>query len=198
MELNIQELDNEYEFEHDLSNVDIFREHEEFEEIPENMPIKVIKKNVQFEEPIKPVHQVIPNPKPQISYEDILSKMGMFVSDGKLHLLDDVNNEKIKKQMKEQIKQNKQQHPPIKQPQQNIPPNSYIYNKYFKEELQPQETIRKPMTKDEYTKMLLLNLLQRERIKQMKSTKLMMPTSNISMASGNTQNLNKLFQFPKR
>ena len=51
-----------------------------FEEIPENTisikknaPQSILKKNIN---------------KPKISYEDILSKMGMFVSDGKLHLVD--------------------------------------------------------------------------------------------------------------
>ena len=45
--------------------------------------------------------------------------------------------------------------------------------------------------------MLLQDHLQRQRIKQIKSTKLIMPTSNISMASNNG-NLNKLFNFSKR
>jgi hypothetical protein len=30
----------------------------------------------------------VPEKKPQLSYDDILSKMGMFVAEGQLHLLD--------------------------------------------------------------------------------------------------------------
>jgi hypothetical protein len=226
MELDIQELDIQDDLNYDLNNMNVFgfnQHHEGFEEIPENMPIKVIKKNVQFEAPMKPMHQVIPkeharmvrpnipNPKPQISYEDILSKMGMFVSDGKLHLLDDVNHQQqqqikqqIKQQLKPQIKQQQQQQQQQQhqqQPlQQNIPPNSYIYNKYFKEE--HQDNIRRPTTKNEYRKMLLEDILQKERIKQIKSRRLVMPTSNISISSGNSGNFtnlpNKLFNFSEK
>ena len=105
MQLNITELDdidnfneyNNYQFESQL----------EYEKIPENTvsaSIKVIKKGVHFVDdtsfPQKPTHQSIPKvnakitrpqipeQKPKISYEDILSKMGMLVSDGKLHLVD--------------------------------------------------------------------------------------------------------------
>jgi len=92
MELNIYELDQDI-----------------YEEIPENTFPKKVIKNVHFNNNLynddnsynqKPTHQPIPrvnskmvrpkmpNQPPKISYEDILSKMGMFVSDGKLHLVD--------------------------------------------------------------------------------------------------------------
>ena len=75
-----------------------------YENIPENnISIKVHKK-VSFNEKLKetPLHNSIPKQyskivrqqvyqdkeKSKISYQDILSKMGMFVSDGKLHLSD--------------------------------------------------------------------------------------------------------------
>lgn len=203
MELNIEEFNN---YDYELNNTFSFNnEHERFEEIPENtVPIKVIKKNVQFEEPMTSRENTyISRPKniiskPQISYEDILSKMGMFVSEGKLHLLDDANHQPQKQQQQQPQKQQQQQPKPHLNPQQNVPPNSYIYNKYFKDEMQTQETIRKPTTKEEYRRMLLEDILQKQRIKQIKSTKLMMPTSNINLSSGNSANLNKLFYFPKR
>jgi hypothetical protein len=78
---------------------------------------------------------------------------------------------------------------------QNQPQNSYIYNKYFKDELQPQNTIRRPRTKEEYTRMLLLDILQKQRINQIKSKKLIMPTTNIHMAEQRPNNMNKLFHF---
>jgi hypothetical protein len=182
MELNITELDNNFD--------ETFDDSKFFEEIPENnVPIKRV---VHFNE--KPMIQQIPrenarmvrpkiiNPRPQISYEDILSKMGMFVADGKLHLLDD-KTPKQKQEFKQQMQT------------QNQPQNSYIYNKYFKDELQPQNTIRRPRTKEEYTRMLLLDILQKQRINQIKSKKLIMPTTNIHMAEQRPNNMNKLFHF---
>ena len=134
--------------------------------------------------------------------------MGMFVADGKLHLMD--NDPKIYKQLKNLNQQQKQQQGQQQQQQQqkyqgeqyhaetNVPPNSYIYNKFFKEELQPQNTVRRPLTNDEYKRKVLEDFIQRQRVNQMKSKKLIMPTSNINMSSGNPGNLNKLFSFSKR
>ena len=232
MELNITELDNL------LGNDDYDYQQEDiqssFEKIPENnVPIKVFKKGVRFQDQISPMHQTlprenskmvrpkIPNPKPQISYEDILSKMGMFVSNGKLHLMD--NNpegyQKINQRqpLQEQIQQHQQHQQHQRQQQQyqqqqqqqqqqqhqtNVPANSYIYNKYFKDEVKPEVTVIKPKTLAEYRQLLILDLLekqrQKQRIRQIKSTKLIMPTDNIHFSGGQTGNLNKLFNFSKR
>jgi hypothetical protein len=82
---------------------------------------------------------------------------------------------------------------------QNIPQNSYIYNKLFKDQIQPQNIVQKPRTLEEYKKMLIKDYLNRERVKQIKSTKLIMPTSNINISVGNSTNLqNKLFSLSKR
>ena len=150
-----------------------------FEEIPENtisikkkIPQSILKKNVN---------------KPKISYEDILSKMGMFVSDGKLHLVDK-NSVSFKNDA--EGTENKVIT--------NIPQNSYIHNKYFKNELQPQNTIAPPKTPQEYKKRILENYIERLRINQIKSKKLLMPTSKISMATGNSANLNKFFNFVRK
>jgi hypothetical protein len=222
MELNINDLeydDLEYNYAPDQYE-------SSYDQIPENnIPIKVIRTTV---EPVKPMMQSIPKvnarivrpkipePRPQISYDDILSKMGMFVSEGKLHLLDDKTPQQ-KKEFKQQYQQRQNQyqnqnqlhnqnqiHPQnqhknqIQHEHTNIPQNSYIYNKYFKDEMQTPDTIRQPTTMKEYTTMLLTNILQKEKIKQIKSTKLMMPTSNINISSGNASNLDKLFGFSKR
>ena len=209
MELDITELDYDDNFNNSFE-INQYDNQLSFEEIPENnVPIKVIKKGVTFREPINQMNQSIPNSRPQISYEDILSKMGMFVSDGKLHLLE--NKTQVQQQQqyqnKQQQYQNQQQQYQNQQQQyqnqqiriqQNIPPNSYIYNKYFKEEMQQTDNIRRPMTKNEYKRMLLEDILQKERIQQIKSKRLIMPTSNINIALSNSANLNKLFSFPKR
>jgi hypothetical protein len=197
MELNIDEL----EFQ---NNPFGYNQEMHFDEIPENIvPVKVIKKGVHFAETSKPIHQQIPKenarmvrptmpkPKQQISYEDILSKMGMFVENGKLHLMD--NNPQKYQQIQQQINQQNQI-----QAETNVPQDSYIYNKYFKEDLQTHQNVRRPLTKDDYKRMLLEDILQKQRINQMKSKKLLMPTANINMSGGNPSNLNKLFNFSKR
>ena len=204
MELNIYELDED--------------NNQFYDEIPENSFSTKVIKNVHFEDNQKPTHQSIPkvnakmirpkmpNPTPKISYEDILSKMGMFVSDGKLHLVDrnTLTSEKQKELMDYQrnIKQNephvtKQNEPHANN--QNVPQNSYIYNKLFKDQIQPQITVRKPKTIQEYKRMLVQDYLIREKNKQIKSTKLIMPTSNINISDGNSRGLqNRLFSFSKR
>ena len=183
MELNISELDDEY------SPV-------EFEPIPEN--IIPAKKSVRFQEPFKPLHPSIPRVnarmtrpqtapvKPKISYEDILSKMGMFVMEGKLHLIED-----------QRPSQQKQQLQPMQPTYDNIPQDSYIYNKYFKDHIKSEPEERRPLSLVEYRNMLIQDHLQRQRIKQIKSTKLILPTANINLAAGRG-NLNKLFNFSKR
>jgi hypothetical protein len=250
MELNINELDLDYaDQSYFMETYDQVPIQSSFEDIPENtVHKKVIKKGVRFDEPIRPMNQAfpkenskivrprVPNLKPQISYEDIMSKMGMFVADGKLHLMD--NDPKIYKQIKnqqqqqnqyqqqqqnqyqqQQQNQQQQQQNQYQQQQQNqyqqqyqqqqnqgeqyhaetnVPPNSYIYNKFFKEELQPQNTVRRPLTNEEYKRKVLEDFIQRQRVNQMKSKKLIMPTANINMSSGNPGNLNKLFNFSKR
>ena len=213
MQLNIEELENMDESVFGF-NPESFKS--SFDDIPENnIKIKVNKREVKFEEqikPIKPINQTIPkkyakqirpkvqNTTPNISYEDIMSKMGMFVSDGKLHFMDKGVQQQTQHQS--QLKQTQYQ-PQLNQTQYqpqnaNIPQNSYIYNKYFKEELQPQNEIRRPMTAREYKLKVLENYIQSQRIKEMKSRKLLMPTTNINISSGNSGNLNKLFNFSKR
>ena len=132
------------------------------------------------------VRQQIQPLKPKISYEDILSKMGMLVSDGKLHLIDRTQkNEEILKKQYEQPKQQTQE-------------NNYIYNKFFKDELQQHDTVRKPRTLQEYKMMVIKDYIQRQKIKQIKSTKLIMPTTNINISGNFTGLQNKLFNFSKR
>ena len=204
MELHITEIDN-------LQT--------NYEQIPENMPpkasapkINVVKQNnkVRFvDQPnipnqnIKPymsgpkakmVRPTVPPTKPQVSYDDILNKLGMFVANGKLHLLDGqqqapLNQAEVPKQ---------QVSNPNPNPNPNPNQNSYIYNKYFQNNQYDQGQEQRPMTPLEYRDMLIKNIIQKHKIKQMKSTKLVMPNSNINFASGPTSNLNKLFGFSQR
>ena len=214
MQLNISEFDSDDQSVFGF-NQESFKS--SIDDIPENtVKIKVLKKGVQFEEPTRQKNQVIsketakivrPKVIPQISYEDIMSKMGMFVADGKLHLMDNnpqgyqqIKNYQQQQNQQQQNQQQQNQQQQYNQPnnQQNIPQNSYIYNKLFKEELRPQNEIRRPMTAQEYKRKVLENFIQSQRIREMKSRKLLMPTSNINISSGNSGNLNKLFNFSKR
>jgi hypothetical protein len=194
MELKVSELDDNM-----------------YDQIPENIPVKITKKDnrVRFTDPspvTKSVVKKVSRPqvveqKPKMSYDDILSKMGMFVAEGQLHLLD---NQPIKVQ--EQLQQQYSQQTPVKQKyveqkQQYFEPiqNSYIHNKYFSNENQGLDVgPRVPKTLQEYRNMLVHDIIQRQKIKQMKSTKLVMPTSNINFAPYSSQNMNKLFSFSNR
>lgn len=210
MELHITEIDN-------LQT--------NYEQIPENMPpkasapkINVVKHNnkVRFvDQPnipiqipnqipnqnIKPymsgpkakmVRPTVPPTKPQISYDDILNKLGMFVANGKLHLLDG--------QQQPPLNRAEVPKPHVSNSNPNPNQNTYIYNKYFQNNQydQDQWQEQRPMTPLEYRDMLIKNIIQKHKIKQMKSTKLVMPNSNINFASGPTSNLNKLFGFSQR
>jgi hypothetical protein len=206
MELHVSEIDNS----------------QNYEQIPENMPPKmnVVKRaskvrfedvpslnretlNQPYNQNIKPyvsgvkarmVRPNVPPPKPKISYDDILNKLGMFVAEGKLHLLDGQGQQPNSKPVTNS-KSVTNSKPVIQEPNPNQ--NSYIFNKYFQNNNHEREPQR-PLTPLEYRDMLIQNIIQKHKIKQMKSTKLIMPNSNINFAPGPTANLNKLFGFSER
>ncbi len=205
--------------------------------IPENMPVgdiptKVVKheakskpNKVNFDEAtiipqqvIKPsisgvkarmVRPQMPEPKPKISYDDILAKMGMFVADGELHLLDGKPQKQIQQIQQMASKSNTNTVKQVQLPK-TIPTvakqvstvpseqNSYIFNKYFKNEESNTPSVRTPQTLHEYRDMLIHDIIQKEKVKQIKSTKLIMPTSNINFSQGRSGNLNRLFSFSQR
>jgi hypothetical protein len=221
----LSDMLNDNFVQHDILDEQIL-ENEILEDIPENIIPKKVIKNVHFHENIsqnqKPIHQSIPKvnakmvrskmPPPQgpkISYEDILSKMGMFVSNGKLHLIDrnSLTPEKRKELLDAQKRkiQQKQNQEPVNNTQnipmpQNIQQNSYIYNKLFKDQIQPEVNVRKPKTLQEYKIMLIEDYVKRERAKQIKSRRLMMPTSNINISDGESfpRLQDRLFSLSKR
>ena len=207
MELNITELDDSRDTQFSIP--------ENMFPNLENKKINPVvngsnKKTVQFFNDAKPMIQIIPKSeakmvrphvpiqKQQLSYEDIISKMGMVVENGKLLLMNNqqtIQNTKSNKNI--QTPKNIQP-PNVHVPEnQNVPKNSYIYNKYFKNETQQHDQPRRPMSAVELRNMLINDILQKHRVKQMKSTKLIMPTSNINF-SRSSGNMNKLFSFSNR
>ena len=136
----------------------------------------------------------------KISYDDILNNMGMYtdVEEEQVYLIPknnttttkniNINNNKVEQTNKTtEIINN------------NINRNSYIYNKYFKNELDKHtdDGIRRPKTIEEYKKMLLDDLLKKRHIQQIKSKQIKIPTSNIGM-SDRPSDLNKLFKFSNK
>jgi len=132
----------------------------------------------------------------------LLSKMGMNVENGKLSLnkqekyVPTMQCSKIKcSKLQQSIKEQNQSQGQTSNPNQN----SYIYNKYFKNQGQYQnefEQERVPLTKEQLIQKLISDKIQRQRIRAMKSTKLIMPNDNIHFAPD--QNFNRLFGFSKR
>ena len=176
-------------------------------EIPENSsdlvpPVKVTKKpstakKVSINNTAE-VYEYDAGPKRpnQISYEDILSKMNMYVSDGKLHLMDrsDARTMDTHRAQPQAQTQTTPRPDYVGNEQQ-----SYIYNKYFKNEFKEEPTVRRPKTLAEYKQMLLADYIQRERVKQIKSRKIIIPGSNYnSYAHRPSQDMNALFNFSRR
>ena len=207
-------------------------------------PIKIVKQQQVQQQPVQQPVQTIkpslsgvksrmvrpqtPAPKSKISYDDILTNMGMYLEDGKLRLIGSKHSQNQSAPLTQapyQSEQNQSSNPvtkpankplqqsvqkplqqsvqkPLQQSAQNQSleqNNSYIYQKYFKNGATEQtQDIRRPQTILEYRDMLIANIIQKYKIKQIKSSKLIMPTSNINFAQGPSGNLNKLFSFSQR
>lgn len=153
----------------------------------------------------------------RVSYDDILAKMGMYVDNGKLHLVDKCSKDsqqcgkpsmqcsKVKcSRLQESLKQHSINNNNQEYIQQNASlQNSYIYNKHFKNQINNNEPkIIVPTTPEEYKQMMLTKIVEnkvhRLRINRLKSTKLIMPTENIHFARESSSNLNRFFQFSQR
>jgi hypothetical protein len=190
MDLDISELDNLF-FEEEVEvEVEV-----EVEDIPENIIPKPMIKNGKNAKKVQFVIQK-PEIKPPLSYDDILNKMGMFVAEGKLHLMDDLNKSQQKQVLNQNQNQNQNQNWVEDVPQQKQ--NNYIHNKYFNNEVQEPYRVRVPKNVYEYRNMLINDIIQRQKIKQLKSTKLFLPDTNIHFAPNSNTNMNKLFNFSLR
>ena len=109
--------------------------------------------------------------KKQIDYDDILRNMGMREVKGKLfweknNVVSDENfvaydpNERRKKTQQPKFGTNMQE---------NNYQNSYIHNKYFKNELKETPNVQKPRNLIEYRNMLIRQIIERKRVEQIKS-----------------------------
>jgi hypothetical protein len=148
--------------------------------------------------------------------------MNTVVIDGKLEFIRNDRNDKLHNIVENQPQQKKVtfsglQSQPQTQSQNNyqshINKSSYIYNKFFKNYKEPTEQVqneepRRPLTKKEFIKQLIINranaINERNRIAEIKSTKLLFNNNNnrnIIINSRNIPNangangLNHLFNF---
>lgn len=106
--------------------------------------------------------------KNKIDYDDILRNMGMREVKGKLFW----EKEKINSTSDENYisYDPEERRKKLKQPPNSaIYQNSYIHNKYFKNELKEQPEIQKPQNLIEYRNMLVRQIIERNRINQLKS-----------------------------
>ena len=121
--------------------------------------------------------------KNNISYDTILENMGMTLIDNKLVFY----NKNYNNNISDYSNQNQSQSQNIysnsninfyqQQPKQPIQPkqpmqNSYIYNKYFKNEINNNIEQPKPKSIKEYKLMLIKNIIEKEKIKRIKTKKL--------------------------
>jgi hypothetical protein len=149
--------------------------------------------------PLKSQTQKYNSKKKQISYDDILSSMNTVVIDGKLEF---ISNNKLQNIVENKPQQKKVTFTGLQpQPQNNyqsqINKNSYIYNKFFKdykEPSQPQnEEPQIPLTKKEFIKQLIINKVnainERNRIAEIKSTKLLFNNNNNRNIIINSRNI---------
>jgi hypothetical protein len=141
--------------------------------------------------------------KKKVTYDDILTSLNLVVApNGVLQYMNakpntgnDINNQpQVMPQsiLKNSVKQEQIQ-PQVK--------HSYIYNKYFKsykDTTVVEEEPIKPMTREEYQKMVIDNLIQKriaqQRVAQIKSKKMAF-TNNNHPIYASRNNLNHLFRF---
>jgi hypothetical protein len=123
------------------------------------------------------------NKKNQIDYDGILKNMGMKEIKGKLFWeknqaqssenfipYEPGQRRKNNNTLQEKSNINKySQQSAYNSPSQSAYQNSYIYNKYFKNEFKQPEETQKPRNLIEYRNMLIKKLIEKKRVEQIKS-----------------------------
>jgi len=139
--------------------------------------IKVIRNTMLKEYPIKQQTN-------KVTYEDIMKNMGIYQYNNKLYFLNNANANANAN---------------VKQEQQKYVHNSYIYNKYFKNHINNESSVSAPKDINEYRDNLIKEIIEKYKIRKIKSTKIIIPTNNNNYVSNNIQvDENKLFDFSKR
>lgn len=147
----------------------------------------------------------------RVTYDDLLARMNVKMVNGRMQF---VENVPVKESFTPISNLNPNQKTNAFNPnivrQHNYNPvkteakGSYIYNKYFNNAPKEEPTILRPTSIEEYHEMVKKlaqdRAEQQNRIRQIKSKKLIMPNSNINFADNkqNPRNLNQLFRFVGR
>ena len=143
--------------------------------------------------------------KKKVSYDDILNSLNLVVNkNGVLQYMsvnpNGENNEQPQNQYNQQQTYNQQQ-PQTKiikgKPLEPQVKNSFIFNKYFKDYKDPNaeivEEVKVPQTIEEYNRMVLeeriKRIQQRNRIAQIKSTKMLFENNNNSNVNASKNSL---------
>jgi hypothetical protein len=130
--------------------------------------------------------------KKKINYNDILNSLNLVVN--KSGVLQYISTTDSVEQHQQQ--QYSHQEQPKGKPLEPQVKNSHIYNKYFKDYKDPNveyvQEVKVPQTVEEYNRMLLEDRIkriqERNRIAQIKSTKLMFESNNNGNSSSNINN----------
>ena len=132
--------------------------------------------------------------KKKINYNDILNSLNLVVNkSGVLQYISTTDNQEPYYDEKQPYNQQQQ---PKGKPLDPQVKNSHIYNKYFKDYKDPNveyiEEVKVPQTIEEYNRMLLEDRIkriqERNRVAQIKSTKLMFESNNNGNSSSNISN----------
>jgi len=114
--------------------------------------------------------------KNQINYDDILKNMGMREVKGKLYwekneTISSKNYIPYEPNQRKQMQRQRQTQQPISDKHLKPPTtyeNSYIHNKYFKNEFKEQPEVQQPRNLIEYRNMLIRQIIEKKRIEQLK------------------------------
>jgi hypothetical protein len=132
--------------------------------------------------------------KKKINYNDILNSLNLVVNkSGVLQYITTTDNQEPYYDEKQKYSQQQQPQPNKGKPLEPQVKNSHIYNKYFKDYKDPNveyvQEVKVPQTVEEYNRMLLEDRIkriqERNRIAQIKSTKLMFESNNTQINTGN-------------
>ena len=129
--------------------------------------------------------------KKKINYNDILNSLNLVVN--KSGVLQYISTTDSAQEQQQEQYSHKQQQQPKGKPLEPQVKNSHIYNKYFKDYKDPNaeyiEEVKVPQTVQEYNRMILEDRIkriqERNRIAQIKSTKLMFESNNTQVNTGN-------------
>ena len=135
--------------------------------------------------------------KKKVSYDDILNSLNLVVNKNGVLQYMSVNPNGDNQEQKPQYTQQPQQTKVIKgKPLEPQVKNSFIFNKYFKDYKDPNaeqvQEVKVPQTIEEYRQMVLeermRRIQERNRIAQIKSTKMLYESNNGNIGSNNVRN----------